>query len=336
MFVHVKTLLAMSVGFLHLGVASMTHPSVIVITMKHITKPTHGSLEWLQTRHKHDGQTIVGASEVSIIMGCNDYKNIIDLAIEKMQPPVVREQNDAMKRGTWLESGLITAAQEELNLQVETPEVMYLNGRIIATLDGLANDGRLIECKTTTKWVANDLCLPEWYWQAQAQMFCADAELVTFVVLDRQLRISMFDVVRHNNDIELMVERVTAFCESIDADKLPEDVPLNHAQVSLLHPQPSGELEIDHTGLSLIMEWNAAKAALKELEQLEARLKDQLANMMREHDTATIDGQKVLTFKAQSTSRFDSKAFNDAHPDMAKQFSKTTSFRVMRTVKGAV
>lgn len=304
--------------------------------MKHITKPTHGSLEWLQTRHKHDGQTIVGASEVSIIMGCNDYKNIIDLAIEKMQPPVVREQNDAMKRGTWLESGLITAAQEELNLQVETPEVMYLNGRIIATLDGLANDGRLIECKTTTKWVANDLCLPEWYWQAQAQMFCADAELVTFVVLDRQLRISMFDVVRHNNDIELMVERVTAFCESIDADQLPEDVPLNHAQVSLLHPNPLGELEIDHTGLSLIMEWNAAKAALKELEQLEARLKDQLANMMREHDTATIDGQKVLTFKAQSTSRFDSKAFNDAHPDMAKQFSKTTSFRVMRTVKGAV
>lgn len=304
--------------------------------MKHITKPTHGSLEWLQTRHKHDGQTIVGASEVSIIMGCNDYKNIIDLAIEKMQPPVVREQNDAMKRGTWLESGLITAAQEELHLQVETPEVMYLNGRIIATLDGLANDGRLIECKTTTKWVANDLCLPEWYWQAQAQMFCADAELVTFVVLDRQLRISMFDVLRHNNDIELMVEKVTAFCESIDADQLPEDVPLNHAQVSLLHPNPLGELEIDNAGLSLIMEWNAAKAALKELEQLEARLKDQLANMMREHDTATIDGQKVLTFKAQSTSRFDSKAFNDAHPDMAKQFSKTTSFRVMRTVKGAV
>ena len=304
--------------------------------MKKITKPTHGSLEWLQTRHKHDGQTIVGASEVSSIMGCNDWKNIIDLAIEKMQPPIVREQNDAMKRGTWLESGLITAAQEELNLQVETPEVMYLNGRLIATLDGLADDGRLIECKTTTKWVANEQCLPEWYWQAQAQMYCSGAELVTFVVLDRQLRISMFNVERHNNDIELMVERVTAFCESIDADKLPEDVPLNYAQVSLLHPQPSGELELDSASLSLIMEWNAAKAALKELEQLEAKLKDQLANLMRDHETASVDGQKVLTFKAQSTSRFDSKAFNDAHPDMAKQFSKTTSFRVMRTVKGAV
>ena len=180
--------------------------------MKQITKPTHGSLEWLQTRHKHDGATIVGASEISVIMGCNDYKNIIDLAIEKMQPPIVREANASMKRGTWLEPSLITAAQEELNLQVETPEVMYLNGRIIATLDGLADDGRLIECKTTTKWVANDPCLSEWYWQAQAQMHCTGATLVTFVVLDRQLTISMFDVQRHENDIAGMVERNRWVC----------------------------------------------------------------------------------------------------------------------------
>lgn len=313
----------------------MTHLYAIVIPMKQITKPTHGSLEWLQTRHKHDGATIVGASEISVIMGCNDYKNIIDLAIEKMQPPMVREANAAMKRGTWLEPSLITAAQEELNLQVETPEVMYLNGRIIATLDGLADDGRLIECKTTTKWVANDPCLSEWYWQAQAQMYCSGATLVTFVVLDRQLTISMFDVQRHENDIAGMVERTTAFCESIDAGKLPEGIPLNYAQVSTLHPEPAGEVELGSTGLVLVEELNAAKYAIKELQDHKAKIENRLADLLREHETGTLDGNKIITFRSQSTTRFDQKAFTHEHPDMAKQYTKTTSFRVMRTLKGS-
>jgi putative phage-type endonuclease len=306
--------------------------------MKSIIKPEHGSLEWLQTRHKHDGKTIVGASEVSAVMGVNPYKNIIDLAIEKLQPPVVREQNQAMKRGTYLEQGLLDYASAEIGSLIVTPAMMYLNDRIISTLDGVTNDStRLFEAKTTTGWIQGDECLPEWFWQAQAQMHCTDATTVTFIVLDRQLRISMFDVIRDDEAIADMVAKVELFCTAIDEERLPEDVPLSADQVGQLHPTPSaGEIELGAAGLDLVQRWQAAKEMLKTWEEEEASLKDALANLMRNHDAGTIDGHKVITYKAQSTTRFDQKALLEAQPDLAKQYQKQSSFRVMRVVKGAI
>lgn len=304
--------------------------------MKYIQKPIHGSLEWLQLRHKHEGKTIVGASEVSVIMGANHYKNIIDLAIEKMRDPEVREQNEAMKRGTFLEQGLLDYASAELGITITTPDEMYLNGRIIATLDGLASHPeKVFEAKTTTAWVQGDACLPEWYWQAQAQMVCTGASVVTFIVLDRQLRITMFDVPFNAEDAEHMIEQVQKFCESIDAGVLPEDVPLTADQVALLHPEPAGEIELGVAGLDIVQRLQAVKEAIKELESEETELRNHLANMMRDADAGTVDGHKIITYKAQSTTRFDQKAFSDAHPDLVKQYQKKTSFRVMRFVKGA-
>ena len=306
--------------------------------MKAIQKPEHGSLEWLQLRHKHDGKTIVGASEVSSIMGVNPYKNIIDLAIEKLQPPVVREQNQAMKRGTYLEQGLLDYASSEIGSTIVTPAEMYLNGRIISTLDGVNNhNARLFEAKTTTAWVQGDPCLPEWFWQAQAQMHCTDATTVTFIVLDRQLRITMFDVQRDDEAIADMIAKVEDFCQAIDEERLPEDVPLSAEQVGLLHPTPdAGEIEIGAAGLELVQRWQAAKEMLKTWEEEEASLKDALANLMRNHDAGTIDGHKVITYKAQSTTRFDQKALTEAQPELVKQYQKKSSFRVMRVVKGSI
>lgn len=306
--------------------------------MKSIQKPEHGSLQWLETRHKHDGKTIVGASEVSSVMGVNPYKNIIDLAIEKMQPPQVRAQNDAMKRGTYLEQGLLDYASAELGCTIVTPDVMYLNGRIISTLDGLTNDpSRVFEVKTTTGWVQGDPCLHEWFWQAQAQMHCTGVDKVTFIVLDRQLRITMFDVLRDDEAIADMVDKVEAFCTAIDDERLPEEVELSAEQVSKLHPTPdAGEIEIGTAGLELVQRWQAAKEMLKHYQDEEQTLKDALANLLRNHDAGSIDGHKVITFKSQSTTRFDSKAFTEANPELAKQYSKPSSFRVMRVVKGSI
>lgn len=306
--------------------------------MKAIQKPEHGSLEWLQLRHKHDGRTIVGASEVSAVMGVNPYKNIIDLAIEKLQPPQVREQNDAMKRGTFLEQGLLDYASSEIGSVIITPAEMYLNGRIISTLDGVTNSSaRLFEAKTTTGWVQGDPCLPEWFWQAQAQMHCTDAQVVTFIVLDRHLRISMFDVQRDDEAITEMVAKVEAFCAAIDEERLPEEVPLSAEQVAQLHPTPDGtEIELGAAGLELLQRWQSAKEMMKHYEQEEAALKDALANLLRNHSAGTVDGHKVVTFKAQSSTRFDQKAFVEANPELAQQYQKQSSFRVLRTVKGAV
>lgn len=303
--------------------------------MEYLQKPTHGSIEWLTLRHKHNGLTIVGASEVSIVMGVNKYKNIIDLAIEKLQPPQLREQNHAMKRGTFLEQGLLDYASNELGITIVTPDTMYLNNRIISTLDGLAGH-QIFEAKTTTAWLQNDPIIPEWYWQAHAQMFCTDSDAVTFIVLDRNLTISMFDVYRNDDDIALMCEKVEAFCASIDAGELPDDTPLTAEQVTRLHPEPAGEIELGATGLELVQRLAAIRESIRYDKQEEKELADALANYLRDNQIGSIDGQPIITYKAQTRTAFDVARFTEEHPDLANQYTKKTTFRTLRTVKGTI
>lgn len=304
------------------------------MTIVLINKPLHGSLDWLKLRHKYEGRTIVGGSEVSAVMGANPYKSVNDLAIEKMQTPVVREANPAMKRGTFLEQGLLDYQAAEEGINIWTPDTMYLRERIIVTLDGQSNDC-VYEAKTTTSWMAGDDCLPEWFWQAQAQMYCTHATFIRFVVLDRQLRISTFDVPADVEAQQHMADRVEAFCNAIDNNQMPSDEPLTYDQITALYPNPAGEVEIGAAGLELVERWNALKAAIKDLSEQESNVKNALAALLGKHDAGTIDGQRIITFKAQQRESFDNKSFAAAHPDLAKQYARSTSFRVLRTVKGS-
>ena len=301
-----------------------------------ISKPKHGSLEWLLVRHRDtEGRCIVGASEVSTIMGANPYENIGDLAVRKLLPPEVMEPNDAMRRGNVLEPALIQFASEELGVTLETPEVMFMNGRLISTLDARGVDATdlIVEAKTNNYWSHGQQLPDSWFWQAQAQMHCTETELVHFVILDRAMRLGMTTVARHDNMIDAMTANVEAFCRAIDEQRLPDDVELTAPQVSALFPKAEGETELDSSALSLITEWGAIKDAIKDLENKEKAVKDSLANMLRDSEFGTVDGQRVISYKTQTTKRFDTKAFADAYPELQAQFTTQSAYRVLRTVK---
>ena len=301
-----------------------------------ITKPTHGSLEWLQVRHRdNNGRCIVGASEVSTIVGANQYETIADLAVRKLLPPEVVAPNEAMRRGNVLEPALIQYASEELNEPLHTPDVMFRNDRIISTLDaqGVLTPTLIVEAKTNNYWSHGQQLPDAWFWQAQAQMFCTETDAVHFVVLDRAMRLGMTVVNRHDEMIEAMTRHVEAFCQAIDEERLPDDITLTAPQVSALFPQAEGETELTPTALAKIEEWSAIKDALKDLEAKEKAVKDELANMMRDAEFGTVAGQRVLSFKTQTTKRFDTKAFADAYPELQAQFTTQSAYRVLRTVK---
>ena len=301
-----------------------------------IDKPTHGTLPWHLVRHRQEGKCVVGGSEVSIIMGANSYETITDLAVRKLLPPVVTEANEAMDRGNYLEPSLISYASDKMNVQLVTPNVMYLNGRVISTLDARgvgADSGVVVEAKTNNGWSLGMDLPTSWWWQAQAQMHCTDTASVTFVVLDRQMRLGLQEVMRSDEGISEMLKSVELFCNAIDAEQLPDDTQLTAPQVSALFAQPEGEVELERSAFSLLEEWEAVKHALKDYEQQEKRIKDALANMLRDKEFGTIDGRRVLSYKAQSTKRLDTKALAEAHPDIATAYTTASTFRVLRTTK---
>ena len=307
-----------------------------------IPKEEHGSLKWLQQRHRDErGRCIIGGSEVSTVMLANDYESPTDLAIRKLQPPVVTEANDAMMRGNFLEPALITYASAKMERRLITPSIMYLRDRIICTLDAIATPDQcdpdaldhVVECKTNNRWSLNDEIPNSWWWQAQAQMYATQMNVVSFAVLDSKLRLGMFDVQRNDDAIATMVQEVEAFCRAIDDNKLPTGPSLTMEQVAALYPKPDGTVELSADVLQDIEEWNAIKDAIKQLEADEKRIKDKLADALREGEFGTINGAKVLSYKAQTTRRLDTKGLAFAHPEVADAFMTDSTFRVLRTIK---
>lgn len=309
---------------------------IISMNKTEITKPKHGSLKWQAVRHRDSNKRcVVGASEVAVIMGQSPYETITDLAIRKLLPPEVTDTNDAMERGNVLEPALIAHAEKKLNEPLLVPKVMYLHGRIIATLDARSktNLDRLVEAKTNNTYMLGNPLPASWMWQAQAQMFCTGATEVIFVILDKSMRLGFETVYRSEELIESMVAQVELFCEAIDEERLPTDDPLTAPQVSLLHPEAAGEVELDGNGIALIEEWQAIKHAIKDLEDQEKELKDALANTLLDKEFGTVAGHRVLSFKAQTTKRFDSKKLIADHPELENKYTITSTFRVMRNVR---
>jgi predicted phage-related endonuclease len=304
--------------------------------MQRILKPTHGSIGWHAIRHRNlEGKCVLGASEVSVVMGANQYENKVDLAIRKLGTPQVSEPNEAMIRGNVLEPALLQHAINEVDASFYLPDEMYLNGRIIATLDGRSriNEALLLEAKTNNRFAIGDPLPMGWVWQAQAQMFCTDAQQVVFVILDKHLRIGFHTVDRDTSMIHDMRNAVELFCEYIDNGCIPDNEPLTVPQVNTLYPDPAGETDLGSSAIAIINEWGAIKTAIHELEEQEKACKDALANLMRDADFGLVDGQRVLSFKSQQSKRFDYKALIADHPDLEAKYTTTTSFRVMRTVR---
>ena len=301
-----------------------------------IPKPTHGSIEWHQVRHRdHNGHCVLGASEIAIVMGDSPYETISELAIRKLLPPQVTDTNDAMERGNVLEPALVAHAANKLGEELIVPDVMYRNGRIVATLDArsTSNADRLVEAKTNNHWALGYELPAAWMWQAQAQMHCTDATEVVFVVLDKNMRLGFETVQRRDDLIEMMIEQAELFCAAIDDDRMPDDAALTAPQVAQLFPDAAGEAELDGTSISLIDEWAALKHAIKDLETKERAVKDALANTLLDKEYGTVGGQRVLSFKAQTTKRFDSKALIADLPELENKYTTTTTFRVMRTMR---
>lgn len=306
--------------------------------MKKVAKPEHGSLEWLQIRHRDEyGRIRFGASEAPVLMGVSKYKNVIDLAVEKWADPEVKPQNEAMQRGHILEPALLEYASQLLNAPVVTPDEMYSVGRFIATLDGLADNGEtIVEAKTTTAYSSDDELPVEYYWQVIAQLACCpDAQRAIVIVLDKRMRFGHWVVERRfaENDIDLLLARADEVGDLLDDGTIPGEAEPTETQIKALYPTPAGEVEMTADQFQMFESWCILKKSIAEMEATEKHYRDKLAAMLADKDTATYSGQKVLTFKARKGSvRIDTKRLEQDHPDLVQQYKTYGgSTRILRT-----
>jgi predicted phage-related endonuclease len=308
--------------------------------MKVLAKEKHGSKDWLLARWKDEnGNCVFGASDIPTLMGASPYKTRAELFADKLNEPVEQPSNAVFDRGNILESPLIINASNKLGKQIFTPEVIYRDGRLSISLDGVDNEQKptvVVEAKTTTRYSVYDSGdLPdEWLWQGWAQQAVLDVP-VWFSVLDRDLRLSVVELPDNPYAIDSLITEANIFGQWVDANEPPMDEINNFTAddiARIFKVQPSS-IELPHDALDWVQQLEEARAMAKQAAELESKCKDALAQIMLGNDVGTWQGEQIVSWKQQAGKEsFDAARIKQEHPELVKQYMKQGNpYRVMRT-----
>ena len=310
--------------------------------MQVIQKPKHGSISWLLQRWKDEqGRCVFGASDVPVLMGASPYKTRGELFADKVNEPVMQEETAVFRRGNLLEKPLLEEASRVLGTNIFTPEVIYRDGRLSISLDGVddeQNPSVVVEAKTSTRYsiYTSDDLPEEWCWQGYAQMAVLQVP-VWFVVLDRDQRISVVELPANPKAIDALQLETAVFGGWVDGDPMDEDINnFSATDIARIWKATPTSVELPASAVDWALQLEEARALAKQAADLESKAKDALAQMMLGNEVGTVDGVQLVSWKQQAgKASLDTKQLRADHPELVSQYEKQGApFRVMRVTKG--
>jgi predicted phage-related endonuclease len=316
--------------------------------MEKITKPKHGSIEWLRLRHRDSQNKVVfGASDAPALMGASPYKTRSDLFLNKLQEPEVQEDRPEFRRGNILEPVLLEQASEFFSRQIFTPEVVYRDGRFAVSLDGVDNVDNpsvIVEAKTTTRYsIRGSEDLPEeWLWQGWCQQGVLSSDIknpipVWFMVLDRDQRFSCVPMPENRSAFQSLKLEADVISEWIElGHPAPDDIDnFTAEQIAKIYPASGGEIELTKEQVNLVIQLDEARHSKKVADEQETELRNAVAQFMLSNDIGMYNGKKIVSWKQQKgRAGVNITLLRNENPELVKHYeTEGTPFRVMRTHK---
>lgn len=302
------------------------------MTYQTIPKPADRA-DWLRARHG-----FFNASDAATLYGAHPFRNLADVAVDKLRAePQDDGQNDAMDRGQRLEPILLDWIGDTLGCPIEVPDTLYLNERLMATLDGIpaGSDDSWVEAKTSAK--RHEEPAEYWMWQIAAQAAATGRTICNVVWIDSDMRFKWEVVEPDPKHVADVLDRANRFMEWIDLGLLPEGIELRSEHVAQMFPKPvDGKfVDVDDEGLDAIVRWEHARQARIAAEKAEAEAKDAVARIAMDAEGVRHDGRLVLTWKANKDSeRLDVKALEANEPDVVARYRRVAPGpRVLRATK---
>ena len=304
-----------------------------------ISKPPHGSQEWLNARWADaNGNKRVTASVAAAVHNEHKYTSPADLAVELLakKPPQPKEQNDAMRRGTILEAPLLQWAAEKLGTIISEPQELYCYDeprvRLLATIDGRDPSGKVYEVKTYNK-VWNGQLPRYWYWQGVQQAICCDVHEINWIVFDSKFELHLQTQTVTSDEKQTHIDAVRRFLDFIDVGMMPDIADPTYDNAAVLYPEGiENTVVMGHEVYDTLERLSLARKMKAEAEAVEEQLKGELAMILQDCEYGSIDGTVVVSWKNSKRTSFDTKRFEAEHPALAAKFKKETSFRTMRIV----
>jgi putative phage-type endonuclease len=293
--------------------------------------------EWLAQRHAG-----IGGSDAAAILGCSPWTSRFSLWRDKTSPePVSTPETPAMAFGSKMEPVIRQAFADATGLTVYEAPLTYAHPEhpwMQANLDGLVATGfegvdAILEVKTARiadAWADG----PPPYYVSQVQHYLAVTGLKRAYVacLFGGVELRTYELERDQPYIDRLVNAEAAFWREVQEGTEPavDGSESTYQTLRQTPVDPGTVVDLDSTMAELVTRRAELKAQIGELETELKAAEGAIMRAMGEAETGRIDGETVITWKAQSRTAVDTKALKAAHPDIVAEFVKASTFRVLR------
>ncbi|KSQ33864.1 endonuclease [Pseudomonas aeruginosa] len=290
----------------------------------------------------HDRSKLLGGSDVAGILGISPWRTPLDVYLDKVQPrtgPVDPAKQKIFTRGQRMEPYVIDLLAEETGLKIIGRGNRYRDQQhdfMAAEIDAEAASGENIEIKTVSPFKAKDWgevqtdAIPVHYTaQAMHGLMVTGRQVCIFGVLIGGDDFRVYRVERDDETIAAIREKEVEFWGRIQRLDPPEATAVSDI-LRLFERDAGTSIEADGKVVEVFNHLRELKAKAKGLEYEIESAEERIKLFMQDHAQLTVNGKSVLTWKSQTTNRFDQSAFKEAHPALFEQFKKTSESRVFR------
>lgn len=316
--------------------------------------------DWLRLR-----QSGIGGSDISAIMGFNPYKTAYDLYHDKINAVVADAQSDAAYWGTILEDAVAKeyalrndCKVQKVNYMIRHPEFDFALANIdravinpsisgnVRLKDGKLTTDKLLEVKTASEYMKNvwgdeasDQVPDNYNLQCQWYMGITGVDECDLALLLGGNKYRQYNIKFDAELFEIMIDEAQNFwLNHVLARVEPTPTTLANAKQKYATSTPDSVLNIafdDDAVIAVVDRYIDLKEQEKELKGKLEQAQTDVINLIEDNEALTIDGELVMTYKAQKgRETFDKKGCLKAYPELAEKFAEfTKTGEVSRTLR---
>ena len=293
--------------------------------------------DWLTVRRSG-----IGGSDAAAAVGLSPYKSPLELWLEKtgrdanLPKPNPDDTTEPVYWGTLLEPIVAASYTKQTGNRVRRINAVLRHPTIpwmLANLDRevvRVRDVQILECKTagefgTRLWRDG---VPEYVTlQVQHQLAVSGKQAADVAVLLCGQKLDVHRIERDDALIARLIELEAAFWKYVETDTPPPADGSDSADRALrcLYPGTGGAVDFtdDRTLSATFADLVAVRAEIESRQAVEARLKQTIAQAMREADRAQFETGSVSFKRTKDGTGVDLKRLLTDHPDLAAQYAIT-------------
>ena len=292
--------------------------------------------EWLNYR-----QNGIGSSEVSTILGLNPWETPYQLWRRKKGLDAPKTENEAMIMGHLLEDAVaqrwrIATGRELIKSSAgdwlyyrkdkefmrASPDRIYWETGKPKNIDNKS----VLECKTTQKQIDADDLPKHWFVQVQWLMYVIGLNKGSLAWISMGRDFGYKDIAFVADFAEWMSEETERFwVDNILGDVEPAATNVQDVLLKFDKHTDGKVLEVDDEIFNAYTKLKEVRKELAAVENQKNELEAKIKMGFGDAEALSYGGQTIATWKAPKASdKFDAKAFQTAHPEMAKEFTHPT------------